>query len=422
VQPSGSAHMREPHCSGTATSTACERVERLGTDRALRVIVMTFHRRARMSLAVGVVVGFASSTPARAEPDNAWVAHMDALALSIATLLPELDANAPQSDESDEHIRAELKVLSSLAHSVSMVNASRRPDADPTIPLLARELDRTFADATHARRDHLRDDAAVAVAACFACHTRSSIGAARPRTQLPALDEKLSPFVKADVLAATRRFDDAAAAYDAVIRNEDLAERDPVLWERAVKRALALTVRTQQDPRAARAIVDVVISSPAGAPMWSDAAQWKRDIAAWMNEKPASRDRTAEALDAQAERLMSQAELRALTPSDASADILYLRATATLHEALAKGVPADMKPQALASLGIAYEALRDIDIWAIYLAYDEACIESAPHSKLAGECYTRLERGTYIERRGNSGAPFDDDDQKRLARLRDLSR
>jgi len=38
-----------------------------------------------------------------------------------------------------------------------MVNASRRPDADPTIPLLARELDRTFADATHARRDHLRD-------------------------------------------------------------------------------------------------------------------------------------------------------------------------------------------------------------------------------------------------------------------------
>jgi len=89
--------MREPHCSGTATSTACERVERLGTDRALRVIVMTFHRRARMSLAVGVVIGFAFST-AHAEPDNAWVAHMDALALSIATLLPELDANAPQSD------------------------------------------------------------------------------------------------------------------------------------------------------------------------------------------------------------------------------------------------------------------------------------------------------------------------------------
>jgi hypothetical protein len=118
---------------------------------------------------------------------------------------------------------------------------------------------------------------------------------------------------------------------------------------------------------------------------------------------------------------MDEAQSQQGTPSDASTDILYLRATATIHELLAKSPPPDMKAQALAWLGLAYEALRDLDVWSLYLLYDEACVEAAPHSVVAGECFTRLERGLLEEHSGNSGMALPPEMQKRVDRLRRLS-
>ncbi len=375
----------------------------------------------------GALVGAGA---ARAQPDAGWVARMDALAVALSQLLPDALGDPPSSAEQqearDERLRKNTRALATLAHDLRMVDPSRLPDNDPTVPLLARELDSAMADVETARGDRLKDASLLVASTCIACHTRTNAGAPRPRMRLPAVDPSLPAWVQADVLAATRRFEPARAAYRAVIRDESFAEKEPMLWEHAVKRALVLEVRTARDPRGALEIVEQVLHTPAlegREGMLRDAAGWRTSLRAWAAEP--QRPRTRQALYAQAQRLMDQANALARAPDDSSADILYLRTTSALHELLSK-LPADAKAkgvraQALSWLGESYEALRDVDVWSLYLLYDEACIEEAPHSIIAGECYDRLVRATRVEESGNGGAPLDAVTRARLERLKDLS-
>lgn len=62
------------------------------------------------------------------------------------------------------------------------------------------------------------------------------------------------------------------------------------------------------------------------------------------------------------------------------------------------------RAQALAWLRQCYESLRDVDIWSLWLLYDEACVQAAPHTSLGAQsCYARWERGMLEENSGNSG-------------------
>jgi hypothetical protein len=360
---------------------------------------------------------------ARAQPDAAWVARMDALAGALGELLPDvLAADATPDPRREERIRKNARALSSLAHDLTRTEAKKLPDADPTVPLLARELKNALADVRRAEArggEHLRDSAFLVAATCIACHTRTDAGAPRPHLALPPVDPSLPQWLQADVLAATRRIEPARAKYRAVVRDEELAAAEPTLWERAVKRALVLEVRVSRDPKSALALAEQVLTTPAGEPLWEDAAGWKRSLRVWMKEGP--RPTSAQGLYAHAQRLMDQAASQRGVPSDGSTDVLFLRATATLHELLARSPPADMRAQALAWLGTAYEALRDIDVWSLYLLYYEACIDAAPRSAISYECFEKLERGLLEEYSGNSGQPLPDDIAARVSRLRPLA-
>lgn len=373
-----------------------------------------------------LVFGLLVAAAVRAEPSKAWLARMDALAGALGQLLPDvLAAPARPGDKLDparaERLRTNAKALAALAHDLTKIDPRHLPDADPTVPLLARELQGALEDVKRAdpTSEHLRDSAFLVAATCIACHTRTDAGAPRPRLTLPPVDPALPRWLQADVLAATRRLEPARAAYRDVVKDEELAARDPTSWERAVKRALVLEVRVARDPATALALVEQVLHTPAGEPLWADAAGWKRSLKAWVRE--GARPTTKEGLYAKAQKLMDEARSQQGAPADASTDILYLRATATLHELLATSPPPDMRAQALAWLGLAYEALRDLDVWSLYLLYDEACVEAAPGSVIAAECFERLERGLLEEHSGNSGQPLPDDIAARVHRLRALA-
>src|SRR5207244_2739400 len=119
--------------------------ERLDARRGRRMSA-----RSVLAVSLAVLAGLAHSRGALADPDNAWVSRMDALALSVAKLTPDVLDETPSTDARDARVREQLRVLTVLAHDLSTVDKARRPDTDPTIPLLARELDHAFADATHA--------------------------------------------------------------------------------------------------------------------------------------------------------------------------------------------------------------------------------------------------------------------------------
>ena len=377
-----------------------------------------------------------AATAVLAQADAAWVGRMDAMAMTLAALSPLLVDRAPWTPAEEQRVRAGMTSLQGVAHSLIAGGGRGFPDQDPTLPLLARELSHALDDSQRATGEQLQGDARLAVATCIGCHTRADLpGSTRPPQQQQTLPPVTvaEPWLKADVLLATRRFSEARVAYRAVVEDEAFAQQNPYLWERAVKRALVLEVRTAADARGARALVDQVINMPGGESLARDAAHWQRDISAWLAEQPTAADAvsTASTVDAvgagqaalfaRADALMAQAGEQSQAPGDSSSDILYLRATAMLHRLLARPVDAAHKARALSHLAVAYEALRELDVWSLYLVYNEACIEAAPHTAVAASCYERLERSLFVENTGSAGGPLPGREQARLTRLKPLA-
>ena len=363
-----------------------------------------------------VSLGVLCGSVAHAAPDAAWVARMDAMAIALSELSPLLVEGVSWDAATQERARGQIRALESVAHGLAAGPGKRFPDTDPTLPLLTRELAVALDDAKHAAGDKLKSDALLVVATCIGCHTRGDLGAPRPTMTLPPI-KVADPWLKADILLATRRFDEARAAYKSVVGDEAFAQKNPYLWERAVKRALVLEVRTLRDPRRALEVATTVINTPGGEPLWRDAAEWERDIKSWMTEPTTTP--SPDALYRQAQRLMDTAIARA--PGDSGGDVVYLRATALLHRLLAHPLDAPRRAQALSWLAIAYEALRDVDVWSLFLIYNEACVEAAPRTPIAAECYSRLERLLFVEHTGSAGGPLPDPEQKKLARLKGLT-
>lgn len=193
---------------------------------------------------------------------------------------------------------------------------------------------------------------------------------------------------------------------------------EPTRWERSVKGALLLEVRINHDARGALEVADQVINTPGGESLWQDAAAWRRVLAP-MAKSGASWPRDAAALYAEADHLIADAEARSL--ADAGREILYLRATAVVHELLMKDPPKNMRAQALAWLGQSYRELRDLDIWSLHLVYDAACVEAAPHSILASECYERWDDGARALFTGNGGGALPPELATRANTLRALA-
>jgi hypothetical protein len=293
------------------------------------------------------------------------------------------------------------------------------PDADPTIGFMLKELDVVFND-THRADKTALPSAALAVAwTCMGCHTRAPRGAPRPLASLAPIDAALPPDVRGTALAATRRFPDALRVYRDAAFNEELAAKEPTRWERSVKGALLLELRVNHNAKGALDLVERVVNTPAGEPLWEDAAAWRRVLAPMVKE-PKPWPRGAKALYAEADKLITDLEARPLT--DAGREIVALRATAIVHDLLMLDPPNDMRAQALAWLGQSYRELRDLDIWSLHLVYDAACVETAPHSILAHECAQRWSDGARAAFTDNNGAALPADLAARESALRELAR
>lgn len=343
---------------------------------------------------------------------------MDALAGVLASVLPDALQRGPVDDARAARLKTGIAALQQVSHALSAMPGTALPDADPTLGIVMAELVRSVDDVEDSRPDRLPQTALSLASTCIACHTRTkapSIGVG-----LAPVDDALEPDVRADIFAATRRFDDARRAYRDVVFDEGFAAKEPWRWERAVRRGLALEVRVHDDAKAASALVAQVLSTATAESVWPAADVWQQDLLAWRLERVDDADRGF----ARAARLMNLAIEQRRPDGDASAEILFLRATAALHQALSSTTtltPAE-RAQALAWLGIAYENLTDLDVWGLFLFYDAACVEALPHTALARSCFARYERATLELFSGNSGARLPADLRQKVEALRRKAR
>ena len=351
---------------------------------------------------------------------------MDALAGVLASVLPDALQRGPVDEARAARLTAGIAALQQVSHSLSALPGTALPDADPTIAIVMGELVRTVDDVDHSREDRLPQTALSLASTCIACHTRS------PAPSLAAgaspVDKALATDIRADIYAATRRFDEARAAYRSVVFDEGFAENEPWRWERAVRRALALEVRVHDDAVAASALAAQVLATPSAEALWPAADAWQRDLLAWRREQAAGPDHHENRHDGddfdRAARLMNQALQEPRRRGDAVAEVLLLRATAQLHRVLASSPARSpmQRAQALAWLGVAYEQLTELDVWGLFLLFDAACVEALPHTPLSRSCFARFERATLELFSGTGGTALPPATKQRLEALRKQAR
>ncbi len=342
--------------------------------------------------------------PARSgKPTSAWIANMDGLAQALVATLTDAAAR-PLDAARRERLRADAAVLRGLVNGLSALH--ERPDADPTLPLLLQELDRAVDDVARADETRIESVALALAWTCMGCHTRVDAGSSRPSTTLAPVDAGLPPDVRGIALAATRRFDEARAAFGAAAIDETLAAQEPRRWERSVRGALLLDLRMRHDPRAALAVADQVLLTPGGDSLYAEAGAWREVLVPWVKRQQRF-PTTVAALTAEAARLIAEADARG--PADPAVEILALQTTAIGHALLMKNPPRAVRAQAFFWLGESYARLQDLDIWSLHLAYDALCIEAAPHTPLARTCFDRWHEGALSAFAGNGGGGLPDD-------------
>jgi tetratricopeptide (TPR) repeat protein len=227
------------------------------------------------------------------------------------------------------------------------------PDADPTVKILAGlfqdETKRAYSAVKAGNRPYARGILNQVSSYCIACHTRNSSGPSFTSLPLEPSSKDLYPIELARFYAATRQFDRALDVFQKILDDKAAPIERPLEWDQAIRFGLAIAVRVKQNPDQALALVERVSESK-NAPFFlkQDALKWKESIAQWKAERP-KKATTDEGLLSQAAELVVQAREIQKYPRDHAADILYLRASAIIHELLQKAPDGPRAQEALAN-------------------------------------------------------------------------
>ncbi len=362
--------------------------------------------------------------PSPASSSASWREKMQDLYKILAEITTDTSSdrrfNAPGN-----RIRIEknTKKLLDRAHDLSKAGIS--PDPDPTIQILTDLFQDETKRAYWALKSGNRTYAKVILnhisGYCIACHTRNSSGPSFSALPLEPVAADLYPIEKGRFYAATRQYDRALDLFQKIVDDPTAPVKRPLEWEQAVRYGLAISVRVKKDPDQARALVERVIGSMK-APFFikQDALKWKESIVKW-KEELSQRALTEEGLHVEAMQLIAQAREIQKYPMDHSADILYLRATAVVHELLQKAPHGRYAQEALLMAGMCYDVLRPLILEDIYDIYYEACIKQAPHTPTAEVCYRRYEQSTYEGYTGSSGVFLPEELRQKLEKLENLA-
>ncbi len=362
----------------------------------------------------------ASATP--------WTKNMQSLFLSLQELLVLTVDEARFNDpKNTARIETAAENLAKSAHDAAKMRG-KAPDPDPSVgifgALLQDEARRAQEAYRSGHRDYARSLFRNMASTCIACHSRSAAGSKLSWDFSTGFAEGLPLFQQVELLAAGRSFEAALATLDKILGDDEFAKKRPLDWNRALRFALAITVRIERDPSKALSLLERATAAP-GVPQFTrlDIRDWKRSLEAWKAEKVAKKTRpsTESQLNAEAHRLLELARAAQRYPMDRSGDILYLRATSMLHQQLQVAPDGPLSADALFRLGQSYEVLRDFELWNLGEVYFEACINRAPHTKTAESCFRQLEQSIIAGYSGSGGTQLPESATRKLDGLRVLA-
>jgi len=372
-----------------------------------------------------VALALISTTTAFA---TTWNRNMQTLFQSLQELLVLTVDDAKFNDpKNTARIESAAEAMMKGAHDVSKMRG-KSPDLDPSVgifsALLQDESRRAYEAYKSGHKEYARSLFKNMASACVACHSRTAAGSRLQWDFSAGFAQGLSQYQQAELLAAGRSFDAALTALEKVLTDFEMAKKRPYDWNRALRFALAISIRMERDPAKALALLEKTSKTP-GTPQFSklDMQDWIRSLTAWKAEKAsgAVEPSSEEGLNQEAKRLLGLARAAQRYPMDRAGDILYLRATSLLHQQLQVAPAGAKSSEAMLLLGLSYEVLRDFELWNLNEIYFEACIHRAPHTDTSETCYRKLEESVITGYTGSSGTDIPDGARKKLDSLRKMA-
>lgn len=257
---------------------------------------------------------------------------------------------------------------------------------------------------------------------CVACHTRQQVPAdfvASSRADAATIEDSLAA---ADLLAASRQFEDASSAYMKVVRAALAGKASPSLGTEAMKSWLVIQVRAKSRLSTAADEIDEAllafakIRSDGPEELRSAMRNWAADLRALQSFRWGNRP-----VD-EAHRMMGEVLRENRRDVDSAKLPSTLLASAKLHELLeAGGLTQDQRRRATYLLAEAYLHLpvRSLEVFSeLYL---EQCIREFPGSNEAQWCYADLNSLIERESTGSGGTQIPPETERRLRELRGLA-
>ncbi|MDP3232411.1 MAG: hypothetical protein Q8N26_06525 [Myxococcales bacterium] len=321
-----------------------------------------------------------------------------------------------------EDITRRLDALAGLKHAFPADAKAQEPATAALSGLFSQYALETRRRFTFGDRETVPSRVRTLMSLCFTCHSRERAPADYQDMEKHLDAMKLSPFDKAQYLAATRQFDKAIDAYGALIAQPAKDERSLLVQARAIKDLLTLLVRVKDDPKAADVFLEGLAKREDVAPFLKrPVAAWRKDVLAWKKEGFDAQRASAKDLFAKAKALVRQASGPRSYLPDETYVVAYLRASAYLNLALHKNPALPQRGEALFLLGLCTGALKSPLLWDVDLLFFEACIRENPKSALARQCFTQLSDRLYFGYTGSSGTHLPEDELERLSTLRALA-
>lgn len=353
-----------------------------------------------------------------------WNSQMGQLESGLTDLLPYLvDPQQYNDPKNFNKIESSVKRLAELSqkveHSPSML--ARDPSVRFISSAFSEDLKRAEDSLMAGRREFARYSLMNVTAYCIECHTRTSSGPQFDSAELTQTLGQLNHLEKGEFFLAGRKYDAALTEFKKAIQQKLDRGQDFFGVDKAVRYALAVTVKFEKSPQKSLEVV-ALIEKHNNAPFYlkQNAQGWKKALQEWASEKPSKRDSPTQVLSA-VKALIRKADQASVGTFDKSGEIYYLRALSDLHLLMMADLKQDSLGEVLYLTGLAYESVRDLSVWSLHENYYESCIRAVPNSKWSKSCYQKLEESIYFGYTGSSGVRVPVDVMVRLQELQKLA-
>ncbi len=366
------------------------------------------------------------SKPTKVEETQNWSGQMQHLDQVMKEMIPIIYDRGDFTDPKNEkRIIARMTDFSKSVHKISPERSEQLIGEDP---LFTFSLNRFKSDLGRAKdsfelghKEYSRSVMKSVVGHCFRCHTRTTMGPEFQGDKMDFSGLKLNRLEKADLLVASRRYDEALSVLESIIDDKNDGGDFPFEMERALRRYLSMMIRVRKDPSRAIAKMDQIMERKT-VPYYllEDVRKWKKSLESWSVQTKAGQSVAKKDSIKSAKDEIRKARLAQGFRKDHGGDVEYLVATSLLHDGLTGLKKASERSEAYFLLGESYEVLGDLGSWNLHEFYFESCVREWPKGPLARKCYERLEESVYVGYSGSSGVHVPYHEKKRLSEIKDL--